>query len=198
MRFGLTRLADAKLTVPEAALVTGVPARDIDREIDSKVIRSSGAKGSRALSGGALVYIKAIGPIRSELAPALRRRMCIAVVAAVAKGQKVAKIDTLQVEVKAIEDEIIEEYAELETLKRTFVESKPSILGGEPILKGTRIPVRIVADLVKKGVSKREIRDDLDLSSDQIEAAVTFDRVTPRRGRPPIKRRKVTQHVPAD
>lgn len=186
------------MTVPEAAFVTGVPAQDIDREIDAKVIRSSGTKGSRALSGGALVYIMAIVPLRTELAPSFRRRMCAAVVSAVTKGQDVAKVETLKVEIKAIQEAMLREFSELETLKKTFIESNPSILAGEPILRGTRIPVRLVADLVKKGTSRKEIGSDLELSSKQIDAAVTFDRITPRRGRPPIKRRKVTQHVPAD
>lgn len=195
----MTRLGEARLTVPEAAFVTGVAERDIDREIDAKVIRSSGPKRTRALSGEALVYIKAMAPIRTELAPALRKRMCVAVVAAVSKGERVAKFDTFQIEVKAIQDEILEGFTGLERLKKTFIDTKPSILGGEPILKGTRIPVRIVADLMKKkGATKKAVSEELDLTSEQIDAAVTFDRITPRRGRPPIKRRKVTVHVPAD
>ncbi|KAF0180258.1 MAG: Uncharacterized protein FD124_1152 [Alphaproteobacteria bacterium] len=194
----MSRPAETKLTVPEAEFVTGMLARDIDREIDAKVIRSSGPKKSRALSVDTLVYIKAVAPFRTELAPTFRKRMSNAVASAVAKGERVAKIDTFQVEIKALRDEILGEYADLERLRKTFIESKPAILGGEYILKGTRIPVRIVADLIKNGATKRDIRSELELTTEQINAAVTFDRVTPRRGRPPIKRRKVTKHVSAD
>lgn len=194
----MTLLTQTKLSIAEAAFVTGVSAKDIDREIDAKVIRSSGPRGARALSGDALVYIKALGHMRTELKPALRKRMWRAVVTAVAKGEPVAKVDRLQVEIKEIRNEILHGSKQLDQLKRNYIEMRPSVLGGEPVLRGTRIPIRVVADLVRKGASIKEIKGELGLSSAQIDASVKYDQVTPRRGRPPMKRRKVKQHVPAD
>lgn len=182
----------------EAAYVTKVSVKDIDREIDAKVLRPSGPKGARALKRGDLVYLKAIGPIRADLTPGLRRRVCLAVETAVAKRQKVAKVETLEVPVKEIEAEILEEFAGLEELRRTMIESRPAVLGGEPVLKGTRIPVRVVAELVKKGATAKDLKDEFDVTPAQMRAAVLFDRITPRRGRPPQARRKTIVHVPAD
>jgi len=51
---------------------------------------------------------------------------------------------------------------------------------------------------VRQGVSRGTIHREYDLRHEQIAAAVLFDRVTPRRGRPPVRRLHVKKHVPAD
>jgi len=76
----------------------------------------------------------------------------------------------------------------LKRAKRKVIESRPGVLAGEPVVKGTRIPVRLIAELVRQGASRAKLRSEYDLTRDQIEAAVLFDRVTPRRGRPPVRR----------
>ncbi len=91
-----------------------------------------------------------------------------------------------------------ENLAALERAKRDVIESRPGVLAGEPVLKGTRIPARLVADLVRQGTSRAKLRSEYDLTREQIDAAVLFDRVTPRRGRPPVRRLHVKKHVPAD
>lgn len=192
----MTRLADARLTVAEAAFVTKVDPKEIDREVDAEIL--PGGKGAREFKRSALIYIKAIAPIRSEISPALRKEVFSAVETALAKRNEIAHVGALYLPLKAIEAELLEEFKDLETLKRDMIEKRADILGGEPLIKGTRIPVRVVADLVKKGASKRELKTDYDLSPAQVEAAVLYDKITPRRGRPPLKRRKIRTHVPSD
>ncbi|MGH6951385.1 MAG: DUF433 domain-containing protein [Vitreimonas sp.] len=78
------------------------------------------------------------------------------------------------------------------------IEIRREILGGEPVLKGTRIPVRVVADLVKKGASAKDLEDEFDVTPAQTRAAVLFDQITPRQGRPPMRRRNTIVHAPPD
>jgi uncharacterized protein (DUF433 family) len=82
--------------------------------------------------------------------------------------------------------------------KRQLIESRPGVLAGEPVVKGTRIPARLIADFVRQRVSRATIRREYDLSNEQIEAAVLFDRVTPRRSLTPVRGLHVKKHVPAD
>jgi uncharacterized protein (DUF433 family) len=192
-----SRLARAKLTIPEAAFVTKASVRDIDREIDAQIVRSSGAGGRRALGVDALVYVKAVAPLRTDLTPALRRRISRAIAGSIAKGESVAKIEALQFPVEALRREIQDDYAELEKAKQ-MIESRKAVLGGAPVIRGTRVSVRLIASLIKKGVTEGEIQKELELTGDQVRAAVIYDRIAPQRGRPPIKRRNVRLHVPAD
>ena len=62
-----------------------------------------------------------------------------------------------------------------EQSQHALIESTPSVLGGEPVIRNTRVPTRVVADLVKKGASKAQIRDAFDLTTEQIDAAVAFE-----------------------
>lgn len=68
------------------------------------------------------------------------------------------------------------------------VESRPGVLAGEPVVKGTRIPARLIADLVRQGITRGKIRNEYELTREQIEAAVLFDRLTPRRARRPVRK----------
>ena len=40
------------------------------------------------------------------------------------------------------------------------IESDPEILGGKPVIKGTRIPVDLILELVDQGYSVAQIREE--------------------------------------
>jgi uncharacterized protein (DUF433 family) len=69
-----------------------------------------------------------------------------------------------------------------------LIESNPEILGGKPIIKGTRIPVELILEMVQSGYSMDEIiseyphlkRDDLiELVrlAKRIHETVTYDKI---------------------
>jgi uncharacterized protein (DUF433 family) len=61
----------------------------------------------------------------------------------------------------------------------------PEILGGEPVFKGTRIPLEHIAGLFRKGVSEAEIREDYPALSDlDLVFASIHARMSPSPGRP--------------
>jgi uncharacterized protein (DUF433 family) len=194
----MSKLLDAALTVPEAAYVAGVSERAVNHEIDARIVRARGRKDRRAVGGADLVYLGAVRDIRDQMAPALRRRMRAAIAAAVAKSERVAKVAAFEVKIFPLEQTARKNLAALERAKRDMIESRPGVLAGEPVVKGTRIPARLVADLVRQGTSRATLRNEYDLTGEQIDAAILFDRVTPRRGRPPVRRLHVKKHVPAD
>jgi len=43
---------------------------------------------------------------------------------------------------------------------RERIVSAPDVLGGEPVFRGTRLPLQHVASLFRKGVPEKEIADD--------------------------------------
>jgi uncharacterized protein (DUF433 family) len=63
--------------------------------------------------------------------------------------------------------------------------SRPETLGGEPVFKGTRIPLEHIAGLFRKGVSETEIREDYPSLSDlDLGFASIHARLSPPPGRP--------------
>ena len=68
--------------------------------------------------------------------------------------------------------------------------SDAEILSGEPVFKGTRIPLEHIAGLFRKGVSEAEIREDYSALSDlDFAFASIHARMSPPPGRPrkPLK-----------
>jgi len=191
--------------VAEAAFVAGVSERAINHEIDTRIMRPVGPKARRTISGLDLLYLAAVRGVREHLAPALRRQVRKAVDAAAIEDRPVAKVAAFELPLKVIEAEMLQSFDTLERVRTEQIACDPKVLAGEPVVRGTRIPARLVGDLIKKGASREEVSAEYDLTAEQIEAAVLFDRVTPKRGRPPgrsprpSRRRRVTEHrVPVD
>jgi uncharacterized protein (DUF433 family) len=69
------------------------------------------------------------------------------------------------------------------------VVSDPEIRGGEPVIRGTRIPVYLIADLLDRGAELREILEDYpSLNAGKIRSALAYAHTHPRRGRPRSRR----------
>jgi uncharacterized protein (DUF433 family) len=66
-----------------------------------------------------------------------------------------------------------------------YIESNPQILGGEPVIKGTRISVRAVADRVADGDTIDVLKEDYpDIPKQAFETALLYAVSHPARGRP--------------
>ena len=66
-----------------------------------------------------------------------------------------------------------------------LVVSDPNIRGGEPVIRGTRVPAYMIADLAKQGADIAEILEDYpSLSAQKVEAALAYAQTNPKRGRP--------------
>jgi len=77
-----------------------------------------------------------------------------------------------------------DQHARLEEA-RVLVSEDPEILGGAPVIRGTRIPVHDVAASVATGLSKERIRAAYPgLDDRMIDLAVVYAEATPPRGRP--------------
>ena len=69
--------------------------------------------------------------------------------------------------------------------RRTYLESRNDILGGEPVIKGTRITCRSVLGRVEGGDSLDDLTEDyVTIPQAAFEAAITYARANPPRGRP--------------
>jgi uncharacterized protein (DUF433 family) len=63
--------------------------------------------------------------------------------------------------------------------------SDPEILGGEPVFRGTRVPVHMIAGLVSRGSTGTELQDDYPrLTPEMIRLAPVYAAAYPPRGRP--------------
>src|ERR1700693_1037709 len=152
----MTRLRESTLTVPEAAYVADMTERIVNHEIDAQIVPSQGRRERRALSGVDVLYLGAIRGLREHMAPKLRKQLRDAISSAVVEARAVAKVAAFEVKIAAIEQEVLGNFTALERMKRKHIESRREILAGEPVIRGTRIAARLIADLVKRGIPRTE------------------------------------------
>ena len=185
-------------TVVEAGAVSGVTAKAVHNIIDKGLIALEGrpapervakpVKGAprvarKELTGEDLVRISIWYLAARELAPDARRLLVKAM-----DEQPHAKVlpagEFLKFDVQAMRREV-ERRIRVLTKGDALVHRDRDILGGEPVFKGTRIPVHGVAEMLKAGAE----RDDLlsgypALTPEMLEIAPLWAQTHPRRGRP--------------
>jgi uncharacterized protein (DUF433 family) len=67
---------------------------------------------------------------------------------------------------------------------RSLVLSDPDIMGGDPVFRGTRIPVHMIAELVAQGSSQAELLESYPrLTAEMIRLAPVYAAAYPLRGR---------------
>ena len=59
---------------------------------------------------------------------------------------------------------------------KNYIASDPAICGGDPVFKGTRIPICLVLDLIEGGINIPEIRKRYypQISEEAIKAAIHY------------------------
>jgi uncharacterized protein (DUF433 family) len=90
----------------------------------------------------------------------------------------------VSVECKAFRQKVARNLSAFRWGRRRVV-STPDVMEGEPVFRGTRIPLQHVALLFRKGVPEKEIAEDFPaLSSRDLAYARLFSRLGERPGRP--------------
>jgi uncharacterized protein (DUF433 family) len=180
-------------SLTEAALLTGLSVKAINQAIDRREIaalRTRGAKGVRRVGLPEVLYLC----LRQSTAPALSKGGRLALYTALRRRRldedalESVAIDlfagTVQISLGQIPSQVRSRLAALERSVALIV-SDPDIRGGEPVVRGTRVPVYAVADLKQQGASDAELLEDFpSLTPASLEAAITYAATHPRRGRP--------------
>ena len=183
---------DGTLSANEAACVTGVPLKQVHRIIDAGLLAAvvGGGERPRTLQPAGLVGLKLAHETTDLLTLDGRRRLIRYLLDHPRAGT--ARERGVSVDVRTMKGEVRKGLSML-TKARDGVECDKAVLSGIPCIKGTRIPVHDIADMLANGDSAGAIREAFPrLSQAQIELAAFFARAYPRRGRP---RRKPFWHA---
>ncbi len=175
----------------EAALLADVSLRSVDKAIEERVVKPRrSSKRIAALDSGDVLAIALIARAGLPLRAETKRQINQWVHGFLAEDKVNEAKELLLSEVLVLRyDDDARELAErlfayLETRER-FIESNPSVMGGEPVITGTRIPVRAVAVRLDSGESIADLREDYPgVPQEAFEAALTYAQAHPRRGRP--------------
>jgi uncharacterized protein (DUF433 family) len=183
------------LTASEAAVVSSVSVRDVNRVIDESIlpddfIRVGDGRHVRA-AGCSLIafYFESAKQLTSEqrlwaiksAGPRLRKP---ATAAALLKEDWILRDDFLTIDLAPFLRKTCERLGRLDQARRMVVTS-PEVLGGTPVIRGTRVPVYDVAASVAAGIpGGRILAAYPSLDADKVELAAIYAEANPPRGRP--------------
>lgn len=185
----------ARLYTPaEAGAVSGLKLKAVHNAIDKRIVVPV-AKGRAVHAGGArragprflvaedLVRLRVWRGVGDTLS-AERRVRLFAAIAAEPRAKKVKADELLIVDVGEARRQIQRGVRDLEAAEAMVVKDKGT-LGGEPVFKGTRIPVHGIVAMLDAGASAEELLAGYPkLSRQMIDLARVWVLAHPRRGRP--------------
>ncbi|MBV9481938.1 MAG: DUF433 domain-containing protein [Acidobacteria bacterium] len=171
-------------TPTEAAVLTGLPLKAVNNAIDKKTISAvAGEEGGRLLDARALVSLAVERRLADRVAPELRRQVFDAL------GESVRNVVSLEgglvkIDLREPRRELATSLRELRRAKRLVV-SEPDIMGGDPVFRGTRVPVHMIAELMTKGSTPADLAESYPrLTAEMIRLAPIYAAAYPLRGRP--------------
>ncbi|MGH6878528.1 MAG: DUF433 domain-containing protein [Rhizomicrobium sp.] len=171
-------------TATEAAVLTGLPLKSVNNAIDKKTVpAASGPEGGRLLDARALVSLALERRLSDRIAPELRRKVFDALAAS---PRNVVSLEggLLKIDLREPRRELAASLRGLRRVRRLVV-SDPEIMGGDPVFRGTRVPVHGIAELLAQGSTESELLEGYPrLTAEMIRLAPVYAAAYPLRGRP--------------
>jgi uncharacterized protein (DUF433 family) len=171
-------------TTTEAAVLTGLPLEAVNNAIDKKTISAVDTdEGTRLLDARALVSLSIARRLSDRLAPDLRRQLFDALAQA---PRNVVSLEggLLKIDLREPRRELATSLRELRRVRRLVV-SDPEIMGGDPVFRGTRVPVHMVAKLIEQSSTQAEIIKGYPrLTAEMVRLAPVYAAAYPLHGRP--------------
>lgn len=171
-------------TPAEAAAVSQVALKAVHNAIDKRIVagRLSGREG-RGLHDEDLLRLKLWYGVGSILS-ADRRKHLFEAIDQHPDAETVRADDYLLVDVARARAQLTARAGDLLEAEQ-MVEANKGVLGGEPVFRKTRVPVRTIAAIKAQGASTAEILDGYpSLTARMVELSEIWTAAHPARGRP--------------
>ena len=174
---------DTLFTPPEAAVLTGLSLKAVNNAIDRNTVEAvPGEEGRRMLDARALVSLSIERRLSASIAtPELRRK----VFDALSDGPRnVVSLEggLIKIDLREPRRDLAASMRDLRRARRVVV-SDPEILGGDPVFRGTRVPVHLIAELVAQGSKPAELMESYpQLTAEMIRLAPVYAAAYPLRG----------------
>lgn len=189
--------ASEVLKTTEAAVVSRVGLRDVNRVIDEGILPNGcfGLDDGRYVIASACTliyfYFNSAAFLTSEerqfaihIAEPRLRKSASAAMSALLKEDWIIRHEFLTIDFQPFVQGVVDQLDKLVATRDMVISSK-DYLNGMPVIRGTRVPVYDVAANVNSGVSLEEILDGYPtINARQVELAKMYADAYPPRGRP--------------
>jgi uncharacterized protein (DUF433 family) len=175
------------LTRREAAEIGRVPLNAIDKAIEQGVVKPKRSKGKPLLPAHEVALLVLLRQIDVALPTKAKGRLrrWLALPQPQVVGSEFPLSEALRVAMTEDVAQTIERAESYARLRDLYVERNPAVMGGEPVITGTRVPVRTIASLIEMGETHEVLREDYPhIPEEAYAVAVLWAHANPRRGRP--------------
>lgn len=181
----------AEFTAREVARLANVTVRSVNKAVEDKIVIRIKRKGSNrfALPLHAVPYVAVVDRLSIPLTLEKKRKLIKTF-----KGRRIGEMTSTPIEIapsvtvdvaELVGSDIGERAEAYARAKERLIERNPDILGGTPVIRGTRMSVYAVLGRLNDGDTIEAILEDNPaLDKDMVETAITFARTNPMVGRP--------------
>lgn len=177
----------ALLTRREAAEIGRVPLNAIDKAIEQGIVKPKRRAGKPLLPAHEVALLVLLRQIDVTLPSKAKGRLrsWLAHLQPLAVGSELELSEALRVAMTEDAAQTIERAESYARLRDLYIENNPAVMGGEPVITGTRVPVRTIASLIEMGEKPEVLREDYPhIPEEAYSVAVLWTHANPRRGRP--------------
>lgn len=156
----------------------------INKAIEQRAVRTKRSRTGSLIDARDTGALQIFGALTFGLPVTMKRRLTAWLRDAEA-GAELPLSDALLVRKSEASDEATARALRYVDLRERFLEINPDVQGGEPVLRGTRIPIRGLAKQIEAGETTEVLLQEYDyVDPDAFEFAVLWASANPRRGRP--------------
>ena len=183
------RPSESPLFTPaEAAVLTRLSLKAVNNAIDKNllpaVVRPGTSDSGRFVDQRGLLALALEYRLANRFFPELRRRLFDALASAPRKAVLSVDEGLVKVDLRQPRRDLA---ASLRALRRarSLVVTDPDILGGDPVFRGTRVPVHSIAAMLEQGSTEADILKAYPrLTAQMVRLTPVFAQAYPIRGRP--------------
>lgn len=190
------KTASLLLTRNETAEISGVSVNAVTKALEQRIAKPRRVRGRTLLASEEAAALALISQVPVALSVKIKRELRDWIVhGSPERAEEFELSPALRVAMTEDAAQVATRAAEYVRLRSKYVELNPSKMGGAPVIRGTRVPVRTLAQLVEEGETPGALKEDYPhVPEEAYEVAVLWARGNPRRGRPGgSTRRRETQ-----
>ena len=183
------RPSDSPLFTPaEAAFLTRLSLKAVNNAIDKSlvpaVVRPGTSDSGRFVDQRGLLALVLEYRLANRFFPELRRRLFDALASSPRKAVLSVDEGLVKVDLQQPRRDLAASLRELRRA-RSLVMTDPDTLGGDPVFRGTRVPVHSVATMLEQGSTEADIFKAYPrLTAEMVRLAPLYAHAYPARGRP--------------
>jgi uncharacterized protein (DUF433 family) len=182
-------MGTSEYTPAQASAVANLPLQAVHKLIERRLIRPrrlrTGRSIRRMLSREQVLYLRLESEGVRLLPIAARREIAKTIESSPGIDAVILNEGSaVTIQVKTVRLELDQDLKRLKRAEEMII-SDPETMCGTPVYRGSRIPVELIADMVRQGADAEEILEGYPaLDREKIELAPLYVQAFPRRGRP--------------